>query len=651
MRFRCVSLFAALITSSVCDAASESLLPPGFAVLDPATFAPLLGSDAAWAVSNIPFFECSDPDLTSAYYFRWRTYHRHIAATGDASVPYVVTEFAPLVPWAGSNNTIPCAAGHHITEGRWLRNVSVIPSYSQWWTSGLPGVRQNYYYWLAAGVRRYIEVVGNTTGALLLVSSMLPNAADLFRAFANGTLPPSGAAFDTENDCLWNRPGNEGQENSISGAGCRPLVQALMTGEADAMAELAAAVGKSQLAAEFTEAATIWRNRTLRLWNANLSSFDTWVNAAPPMPPPPMPPGWVQLNSGTFCCDQAPCVGGQSRFLWEGAATVDECTTRCDVFSGGICHFVTVSQSGWCQVVEFCNSTSRFEGGPAWTFSRPGVHSPLRMSPTLPTFAGVRELASLSSPWLFGVIQGPAAAAQFASSWEVVFDTDGFLGPFGLRTAEHRHPKFACHPTGCCAWGGPVWPFETSKVLRAAIDIMQSNVAASVPQLTRTRVWDLLAQYTRMHVPNEWVIINGTEGNVSPANPAMLAPFFLDGLSTAWIAESGCADSGNWTDNPLGGYWYNHATFNDLILSGLVGLVPAANGATPSLKIAPLVPTDTTLTYFCADAVSIGGRNVTVLWDIDGARYGRGKGLRVLLDGELVASADTLLGAPLTVTL
>ena len=45
-----------------------------FYLLDPAAFQRQLGDDFAWAVDTCPFFECSDSDLTEAYFFRWRTY-------------------------------------------------------------------------------------------------------------------------------------------------------------------------------------------------------------------------------------------------------------------------------------------------------------------------------------------------------------------------------------------------------------------------------------------------------------------------------------------------------------------------------------------------------------------------------------------------
>ena len=54
-------------------------------------------------------------------------------------------------------------------------------------------------------------------------------------------------------------------------------------------------------------------------------------------------------------------------------------------------------------------------------------------------------------------------------------DTQGFLAPYGLTTAEQRHKKFAIdygenvpvkrkHE---CKWNGPVWPYATSMCLTA----------------------------------------------------------------------------------------------------------------------------------------------------------------------------------------
>jgi len=541
--------------------------PAPYAVLDPASFAPLLRGDLKWAASSVPLFESSDANLTAAYFFRWRSLKSHIHATNasDPGLQFVITEFSPPVPWAGSNNTIPCAAGHHLTDARWLRDPAVAESYSRWWLSGLPGVRKNYYSWLMSAVRRRLQVQG--AGALARIAELLPNASANFRAFANGS-SPGGSAFVASSDCLYNVDGTEGQERAISGAGCKPIANSLMHGEASALADLCAAAGDAACAAEFAAEAARWRARALSLWNAELGSFDTLKTVPPNASAPPPPP---------------------------------------------------------------------------------------------PPFAGVRELGSLSSPWLYGVVRADNAG-QFAGSWAAAFDPDGFLAPFGLRTAERRHPKFNCPTPGCsggCYWSGPSWPFETSKLLRAGIDALQQPAVAAqlAAQLNRTGFWLLLGQYVQMHAPGAWVITNWTKAAPNAtADPARLQSegLLLDGLGLSWVAELGCADDARWTDVPEHGYLYEHSTFVDLVIGGVAGLAPAAwsaDGAAPSVSVQPLQPSDDALDWWCLDGALVGGRFVTVLWDADGSRYGRGRGLSVLLDGALAAHADTTQGPALVVKL
>jgi hypothetical protein len=558
-----VSLF--VLHAAAVAAAAVAAGPP-FYVLDPAAFAPLLGSDHAWAVgpAGPPLFEASDANLTTAYIFRFRVLKSHIhnnTGTDDPGLQYVITEFSPNVPWAGRANTIPCAAGHHLTDARWLRSTAVAESYSRWWVSGLQGVRPNYYSFWATAVRRRLQVEG--AAALPLISVLLPNASAMLDLFGNGTHPP-GSAFSANHDCMFNVPGNEGQERTISGPGCRPLVQALLFGEADALSELCAAAGDAACASRWAAAAAQWRARVLVLWNPALASFDT-----------------LRLRNA----------------------------------------------------------------------SDPGG-----------AFSGVRELGSLSSPWFFGAVP-PDAAAAYGPGWAAAFDPQGFLGPFGLRTAEARHPEYKCPLPGCsggCYWSGPVWPFETSKLLRAGVDVLQSPLLApAVPQLSRAGWWQLMGQYTAMHAAGVWKITNYTKAAPNAtADPAALARdgFLLDGLGAAWVGELGCAEDGAWTDDPAKGFLYEHSTYADLVLSGVAGLAPAAwapgrPAPPPSLTVAPLQPADGALAWWCADGVRVGGRVVTVLWDADGSRYGRGAGLRVLVDGVQQAAAATTQGPPLVVAL
>ena len=53
---------------------------------------------------------------------------------------------------------------------------------------------------------------------------------------------------------------------------------------------------------------------------------------------------------------------------------------------------------------------------------------------------------------------------------------------------------------------------------------------------------------------------------------------------------------------------YNHSTFNDLIITGLVGLRPRMDHR---LEINPLVP-EGSLDYFCLDHVRYHDRDLTI---------------------------------------
>ena len=251
-----LSPLLALAACGVARAASP------YFVLDPTAYKPLLQEDYAWVVASpgAPLFESSDPNMTFAWYHRWRLYKNHThtvnetAPTGE-HYAWVVTEFAPDVPWAGLDNAIPCAAGHHIQDGRWLHDPSIMDNYTTWWSSGIPGVLLNYYFWHAQALLARLEVVGAASN-LGVVGRILPRVADLVAAYANGTLPSHGGGsklLGSPANCVYNVPGNEGearrralggapatappftvrdlvQENSISGPGCRPLVQVQLSG-------------------------------------------------------------------------------------------------------------------------------------------------------------------------------------------------------------------------------------------------------------------------------------------------------------------------------------------------------------------------------------------------------------------------------------
>ena len=105
------------------------------------------------------------------------------------------------------------------------------------------------------------------------------------------------------------------------------------------------------------------------------------------------------------------------------------------------------------------------------------------------------------------------------------------------------------------------------------------------------------------------------------------------------ISHGGYAKKYNATPDRDRSVDYNHSTFADLIIEGLVGL-RAAFGAL-WFVVNPLA---SDLAYFVLDNVAYHGHSVSVAWDSNGSRGYRGcpKGLCVWVDGEVRASSPTL---------
>ena len=120
---------------------------------------------ADWLVENVPLFDCPERELLATYYFRWSVYHKHIKHTPAG---YVVTEFVPSVSWAGIYNTISCAAGHHLYEGRWLANDQYLDDYSRFWCSPTANPRR-YSFWIADALYARYQVSGDPTVPLSLL--------------------------------------------------------------------------------------------------------------------------------------------------------------------------------------------------------------------------------------------------------------------------------------------------------------------------------------------------------------------------------------------------------------------------------------------------------------------------------------------------
>jgi len=219
-------------------------------------------NDQAWPFleRNIAWFDCPDKQLEETYYYRWWSYRKHLSQTPDG---WVVTEFLPPVPWAGIYNTISCAAGHHLYEGRWLRDPQYMDDYARFWF--LPEAQpRNYSFWAADAVRAVTLATGNSR----LASDLLPNLAANYLTSENGHRDPSGLFTQID--------GRDGMEYSLGGSGFRPTINSYMFGDAEAIAAIAEECGDPALAHEYrAKAAEIKRLLQMDLWNPADAFFET----------------------------------------------------------------------------------------------------------------------------------------------------------------------------------------------------------------------------------------------------------------------------------------------------------------------------------------------------------------------------------------
>lgn len=223
----------------------------------------------------------------------------------------------------------------------------------------------------------------------------------------------------------------------------------------------------------------------------------------------------------------------------------------------------------------------------------------------------VRELYGYT-PWYFNM---PDADKGYEVAWTQLTDPQGFKGEYGPGFAERRHPKFTIN-NGGCVWAGSSWPMLTSQVLTGLANLL-NNYEQDV--IGKQEYFDTLCTYARSHVHKR------DDGTVVP-----------------WVDESLNQDAGRWIS--IGQYpktrgrYYNHSSYCDLIITGLVGLRPRADDI---VEVNPLLPDDA-WEYFCLDNVRYRDHLLTIIWDSTGKRYDKGKGLTVLAAGKKIAHSDTL---------
>ena len=205
-------------------------------------------------------------------------------------------------------------------------------------------------------------------------------------------------------------------------------------------------------------------------------------------------------------------------------------------------------------------------------------------------------------PWQFN-LPDPG----FEQSWKFLMDSEYFFSKFGPTSVERHDPLFVLK-TSCCWWSGQSWPYATAQTLKALANLLQ-NYKQSI--VTSTDYVKLLHIFASSHRKN----------------------------GVPYLAEALHPDTGSFEGHD--GYnhseHYFHSSFNDLVITGLVGLTPRNDN---TLALAPLAPAE--WNYFALDDISYRGHTVSIVWDRDGTHYRKGAGLRVIVGGKTLASRPTL---------
>lgn len=483
-------------------------------------------SSEQWLWENIPLFECSDRQIEETYYFRWWVYRKHIKRTPEG---FVITEFLPDVAHAGRYNSINAANGHHIYEGRWLKNSGTyLADYIRFWLDDEKS--HSYSTWLCDALWNYCLVTGDFNLAL----DLIPKLICYFDKWKNKNLNESGL--------FWSDDDRDAMEFSISGPGFRPTLNSYMYGDSAAISKIAVLAGMKDLSETFArEANNIKDNVQNKLW----CEKDQFFKVIP--------------------------VNSKEEIISLSFDTIDS------------------------------------------------AHN-------------VRELIGYV-PWYFNLPD-----SGFEAAWSQLMDNEGFFAPYGPTTAEQRHKKFMYKMESVnfkngpswphshqCFWCGPSWPFSTSVTLTALANFLNNT---SQNFISKGDYLKLLKIYARSHYRE----INGKTVSWIDEN--------LDPYTGKWLARD-ILEKWGWPQSKGGmerGRDYNHSTYCDLIISGLVGIRPSER---EQLEINPLIE-DNDLDYFCLDKVQYRNRLLTVVYDNSGEKYNIGKGLKVFVDGVVKASSEKI---------
>lgn len=238
----------------------------------------------------------------------------------------------------------------------------------------------------------------------------------------------------------------------------------------------------------------------------------------------------------------------------------------------------------------------------------------------------IRELIGYV-PWYFNL---PDDNKKFALAWKKIKDSTGFAAPLGLTVTEQSHPFFKISYQGHeCQWNGPSWPFATSQTLKAMANFLTNY--SNNKTVSKNNYFNILLQYAKQHkIKNDkGETLNWIDENFNPFTGDWISRTRLKNWEgKGWSKDKGGIERGK---------DYNHSGFCDLVLSDLLGIKPSIDNY---IRIKPLIPQN--WEWFAAENIPFQGKDISLIWDKTGEKYGLGKGLMLFVDKILVEQKDKI---------
>jgi len=572
-----------------------------------------------WLLQNVPFIETPDTLLDKVYYFRWKNLLACLSKRREDGK----YEFCESAPGSYYHKYIDCAQGAHVRDARWIKNRKYLNDYID-----LTPSKEAYWNYLADSVWQKYLIDSDK-------DSLDKNFEKLLARFSS-----RDNNFDRNAGLYFTKGDNEGQE---AGVGCFDFVERELS-------------YKATHTSRDSRVEALFDNKTSgEYWSCYGSGnrFDA-VEIACPFEDFYLTSLrlWFRVRAKSlkvyYRCDGEwlPVQNLQiTPFKYDGAMTeitfekvhahgvrvefenLPEKNEYTSLFELVVCYnFEPWGSDSFWKVIGGENtyriSSNTFMTAAAFALSkmaevlgRPEKEELLKRGEALKksifeklwnkdehffdevTLDGKRVVGKESvglAPWSFLL---PSDDEGFAKAWEYSLDEGVFLSKFGITSLEKKSPHYLQPFIHGCLWNGPVWPYTFSLILCGMANLLHDYRNHGI---NKEDYFELIKRYALCHFDN-----------FSESDLVLREDHHPE--ENHWIAQA---------------REYNHSTFIDNILSGLLGVRPEED----VIVIDPIVPDS--WDYLCVEDISLSGCLLTLVYDKTGRRYNKGQGFKVFINGK-----------------